>query len=130
MRRMPLNLYSLCAAAACLLLMPPAHAAGNTKAAQEKECAKLTAEIQQMIELGAKRSMDKGADWAKLNLSATDLAMIQHFIEASERFKFRCVPPEALARLKIDDLADDASDGESAPSPQPNDEPDNGTNND
>ncbi len=106
--------FAVMAAAALSCPAGPALAA-TAKSADAAACAQLTSEQQSLVDLGVKRNMEKGAEWARVNLSQGDLNLIQHFIDVSERIKFRCMPPEFVVHLKIEDTGDENGDDDNEP---------------
>lgn len=63
----------------------------------EKECARLLAEQHALIRIGVKKHMARGPEWAKANLTESDLNLIKRFISVDEMLKFRCPPPNKVA---------------------------------
>jgi hypothetical protein len=53
-------------------------------------CDALRSEEDGLVQAGIKTDMEKGAEWAKANLSAERLNQIARFIELGEQIAFRC----------------------------------------
>jgi hypothetical protein len=104
--------FAMMAAAALSGLAGPGLASGTKSG--DGACAQLAAEQRSLVDLGVKRNMEKGPEWARVNLSQGELNLIQYFIGVSERIKFHCMPPKAVLHLRIEDAAGE-SDDEDAP---------------
>lgn len=63
----------------------------------EERCGRLQIERQALVALGVENNMAKGPEWAKVNLTDSDLNLIKRFISVSELLKFRCPPLNELA---------------------------------
>jgi len=76
-----------------------AHIAGLAiaKPLDEEACTALKAELAKLNELGVRTDMEKGADWAKANLTEERLARIARLIEVDEGISFRCPRPRPVA---------------------------------
>ena len=59
-------------------------------AATKEECDGLKAEQAALVAAGVPVSMERGAEWARVNLNAKGLAAIKRYIEVSEQITFRC----------------------------------------
>ncbi len=85
----------------------------------KEACDALKAEQAQLTAAGAKESFDKGAAWAKANLSAAKLREIERFIGLEEQLGFRC--GLAKARLTLppsdEDVPADPNAAAAAPTP-------------
>jgi hypothetical protein len=79
-------------------------------------CAKLSQELQNLKALDVDRLMEKGPGWAAANLSSPDLGLVRQYIDLDEQFKFRCLPPGSLVRLK--QLEDEDEDNAGKPAAQ------------
>lgn len=68
----------------CLVLAPA------LSAAEQKTCEQMIEERNRISALGVEKDMAKGHEWARANLSQSDLNLIREFIEISEHIRFRC----------------------------------------
>jgi hypothetical protein len=57
---------------------------------EQEACARLKTELMQLELGGARSSMAKGPEWAKVNLPADKLQQIKRLIEVEEQILFRC----------------------------------------
>lgn len=78
-------------AAASLLVSNPAVRAAPL---DEQTCAQLKDEQAQLVKAGTKADLDRGADWAKTNLTPDRLRQIERYITVEEQILFRCPQPK------------------------------------
>lgn len=77
----------------------------------QAECQKIDAERRALMVLGVDKYIEKGADWAKANLTVADLDLVKRYFHLFEQLKFRC--EEDIGITEIDEP--DTVDGDDAP---------------
>jgi hypothetical protein len=64
--------------------------AGLAERLDKRTCKTLKVELAGMLAVGVKDDMERGAAWAKANLSPEKLQKIRRLIEVEEQLEFRC----------------------------------------
>lgn len=77
----------------------------------QAECQKIDAERRALMVLGVDKYIEKGADWAKANLTVADLDLVKRYFHLFEQLKFRC--EEDIGITEIDEP--DTVDGDDTP---------------
>lgn len=88
MRR--LKMLALAAAGATLVSNPAVRAAPL----DEQTCAQLKDEQAQLVKAGTKADLDRGAEWARTNLTTDRLRLVERYITVEEQILFRCPQPK------------------------------------
>jgi hypothetical protein len=79
------------AAAGAILIADPAVRAAPL---DEQACAQLKDEQAQLVKAGTKADLDRGAEWARTNLTTDRLRLIERYITVEEQILFRCPQPK------------------------------------
>jgi hypothetical protein len=71
------------------------------------DCQRLDAERRALIVQGIDKHFEKGAEWAKANLTVADLGLVKRYIELYESLKFQCQEEIAIVEVEEPDTVDE-----------------------
>lgn len=93
--------------------------AGWAERLDKRTCQTLKVELAGMLALGVKDDMERGAAWAKANLSPEKLQKVRRLIEVEEQLEFRC----GLTRQRVVAVAPAEGPGKKGAPEQPEKKP-------
>jgi hypothetical protein len=79
-------------------------------------CDNLKEEHGQLVLAGAKANMERGPDWAKVNLAPDRIKQIERLIDVEEMLAFRCPQPKPPVERAENQEAAEAAEAADAPS--------------
>jgi hypothetical protein len=82
-------------------------------------CLRLEIERQALLVLGIDNYFEKGAEWAKANLTVADLNLVKRYLDVYEQLKFRCEEEIDIVEVDEPDDVEDAGDAVSNVPPPP-----------
>ena len=71
----------------------------------DEQCDRLETERKALLVLGIDRYFEKGAEWAKANLTVADFNLVQRYLDVYEQLTFRC--QEQIDIVAADEQDDD-----------------------
>jgi hypothetical protein len=71
------------------------------------DCQRFDAERRALIVQGIDKHFEKGAEWAKANLTVADLGLVKRYIELYESLKFQCQEEITIVEIEEPDAIDE-----------------------
>jgi hypothetical protein len=114
----PLSRYWAAILGICLAAMGASEGV-RAQTPDEDGCLRLEIERQALVVLGIDNYFEKGAEWAKANLTVADLNLVKRYLDVYEQLKFRCKEEIDIVEVNEPDDAEEAGDAVSDAPPPP-----------